>query len=130
MISAGFGGTFHSLLHLTILHFFSDRQVDSRQEYLVRDQAAKLIQGFWRRHRRRKLAAQAALRRMMAEQKRRLDDTVRSQGMPLRAVQARQKQMNEKRVLEEHRKKIMVGMGKLRLLIIVVINSFELKCTK
>ncbi|THD20952.1 hypothetical protein D915_008244 [Fasciola hepatica] len=80
--------------------------VTNKQGFLMHDQAARIIQGFWRRHRRRKLAAQAALRRMMAEQKRRLDETVRSQGMPLRAAQARQKQMNERRVLEEHRKRI------------------------
>ncbi|TPP57561.1 hypothetical protein FGIG_03824 [Fasciola gigantica] len=88
------------------LLLISAESVTNEQGFLMHDQAARIIQGFWRRHRRRKLAAQAALRRMMAEQKRRLDDAVRSQGMPLRAAQARQKQMNERRVLEDHRKRI------------------------
>ncbi|KAA3680868.1 uncharacterized protein DEA37_0003116 [Paragonimus westermani] len=72
-----------------------------------RDEAARTIQLFWRRHRRRILAAQAALRRLMAEQKRRIVQSIPNvQGMPIREAILKRTQAKQKCRMEGHRKTI------------------------
>ncbi|CAL8098278.1 unnamed protein product [Calicophoron daubneyi] len=77
-----------------------EAQISSNEE----NEAARTIQMFWRRHYRRKLAAQAALRRMMSNEKRRLIQSGTAAGMPIRAAMVRQKELAQKRRLEEHKK--------------------------
>ncbi|KAF5402102.1 hypothetical protein PHET_04348 [Paragonimus heterotremus] len=72
-----------------------------------RGEAARTIQLFWRRHRRRILAAQAALRRLMGEQKRRiLHSSPTIQGMPIREAILKRTQSKQKCRMDEHRKTI------------------------
>ncbi|KAF8571094.1 hypothetical protein P879_01272 [Paragonimus westermani] len=83
-------------------HCYKDQFVRDR-----RDEAARTIQVFWRRHRRRILAAQAALRRQMAEQKRRIVQSCPTvQGMPIREAILKRTQAKQKCRMEEHRKTI------------------------
>ncbi|CAH8630299.1 unnamed protein product [Schistosoma intercalatum] len=63
-----------------------------------RNSAATVIQKFWRRHRRRCLAAEAVMYRLLDNQKRRLNKQNMNNGRPIHSVlQSRQNELKQKR---------------------------------